>query len=207
MSLLWVNAWAHVFETLGQDDIEWYAVVTYEALINYHDVVVQELLEVVQSGMRRYHSRGRHLRRTALSNGQRSEMKNTRQYSQQHRRLPLRGNSNGSSKSPSSYLIPKKKNLSLWKECLSKKQCHHEVERLTKGVLPYFGFVSVRKNKILPLLSSPGTVTVSKEFGHVLFSSEGDALNKFRKSHEDMDNHIDYKPPLELISRMKDFQK
>mmetsp|Transcript_10332 Transcript_10332/g.18653 ORF Transcript_10332/g.18653 Transcript_10332/m.18653 type:complete len:208 (-) Transcript_10332:24-647(-) len=207
MSLLWVNAWAHVFETLGQDDIEWYAVVTYEALINYHDIVVQELLEVVQSGMRRYHSRGRHLRRTASSNGQRLEMKNTGQYSQLHRRLPLRGNSNGLSKSPNSYLTPKKENVSLWKKCLSKTQCHYEVERLTKGVLPYFGFVSVRKNKILPLSSYPGTVTVSKEFGHVLFSSEGVALNKFRQSREDMDSLINYKPPLELISRMKDFQK
>jgi hypothetical protein len=78
-----------------------------------------------------------------------------------------------------------------------------------------------------PLRKTPGTVTVSKEYGRVLFTSEGVALNKLRQesissssssTRDDTLNDeaaeqqqqppppqqlIDYVPTFELISKMK----
>ncbi|KAL7531363.1 hypothetical protein ACHAXR_003999 [Thalassiosira sp. AJA248-18] len=232
MSQIWTGIMTHVFELLAQGEIEWYAVVSYEALIQYHDVVVEELLEVVRSGMMRYQKKGRTLRRSA-SNGGNVEskivdvvMKTTRQSTQRpnHRRLPYSSISHPVSQSSSqtteslmSYLIPKESNVELWKECTEKSFCNKKLKRLTKEVLPFFGYVSMNPKNVgrngpqaaLPLSSSPMPVTVSKQFGHVLFSSEGNALGKFRLSREGTTADIgnDYKPPLELISRMKGLLK
>eukprot|EP00578_Thalassiosira_sp_NH16_P000691 CAMPEP_0181137604 /NCGR_PEP_ID=MMETSP1071-20121207/33791_1 /TAXON_ID=35127 /ORGANISM="Thalassiosira sp., Strain NH16" /LENGTH=462 /DNA_ID=CAMNT_0023224363 /DNA_START=246 /DNA_END=1634 /DNA_ORIENTATION=- len=215
MSVVWVNAWTHVFELLEEGKIDWYAVVTYEALVSHHDQVVKELLEVVRSGMDRHRSGGRNLKRSAYNNGNENAesiedvgMKDTRQsaYSQR-RRLNYRDYNEEPAWASSSiaHLIVKEPSIKYWKTCMSKTSCRHTVNRLTKDIFPHFGYVNVG-HRLDPLSSSPRPVTVSREFGRVLFSSEGDALNKFRQSRDDTagDRNIDYKPPLKLITRMKD---
>jgi len=203
MAWRWINAWSHVLETLQQGDIEWYAVVTYEALISNHDAVVQELLEVVRSGMRRYHSKGRVSKRTA-SDAQRSRTKNANQYSRLHRRLELHEEDKSNREVNTSYLAPKNRSVSLWERCLRIPNCDTLLRQQTEHIFPYLGYASVHNQKLGPLSSFPGTVTVSQEFGHVLYSSEGVALNKLRQSRKDIDNQIDYEPPSELISKMKE---
>jgi len=215
MSVVWVNAWTHVFELLEEGKIDWYAVVTYEALVSHHDQVVKELLEVVRSGMDRHRSGGRNLKRSAYNNGNENAesiedvgMKDTRQsaYSQR-RRLNYRDYNEEPAWASSSiaHLIVKEPSIKYWKTCMSKTSCRHTVNRLTKDIFPHFGYVNVG-HRLDPLSSSPRPVTVSREFGRVLFSSEGDALNKFRQSRDDTagDRNIEYKPPLKLITRMKD---
>lgn len=205
MGEMWANAWAHTFELLATDEIEWYAVVAYEALILDHDKVVEELLEVVRSGMQTI---GRNLRRTASSNGNTesktvdTDMKVTGPSTQQlHRRLEYRNNPKKIPKSPSAYLIPKKRSVDLWRKCIERLACSTTMNRLTKDVLPYFGYQS--NGRTLPFLSaSPSIVKVNREFGRILFSSEGVALNKFRQSRGSLST-IEYKPPLELIRKMR----
>ena len=48
MGVGWIDAWSHVFELLAKGKIKWYAVVTYEALVQCHDQVTKELIEVVR---------------------------------------------------------------------------------------------------------------------------------------------------------------
>lgn len=98
---------------------------------------------------------------------------------------------------------------------MEKDTCKRFLARLSKSILePFFGYVSLHDDDIdrpgvfaLPLLPSPGAVTVPKRSGHVLFSSEGAALSQLMKSHEGInkdDEHLDFRPPSKMISRMKD---
>jgi len=110
----------------------------------------------------------------------------------------------GDKKDAIMYLAPKKESIALWKECLGDDQCNTELERLTKEVFPFFGYVSVRQEEsgipleISSLSPVPGIVGVSKLFGRVLFSSEAGALQNVGKSQ------VNYKPPQQLISTLKD---
>ena len=204
MGLMWLDAFSHTFDLLAKNEIEWYAVVTYESLINYHDKVVDELMEVVRSGMRRYGSK------LLVDNDEKLR-----------RKLHLHD-----SKGPLSYLVPKDKSISVWRTCLREPVCQSLLEELTADVLPYFGFVNMnwtdadeateskgpdevnekalghqtndasdKGSEKIQLSSTPGLVTVSGEFGHVLFSSESDALNKDDKSVGD--------PTSKLVAKMK----
>jgi len=73
-----------------------------------------------------------------------------------------------------------------------------------------------RRKLFLDLSSSPGPVGVAKEFGHVLFSSEGAMLEKFRANKSggnDIDeefvahNYLGDLPPTELLQRMRGLMK
>ena len=211
MSYLWLSSWTHVFRAAREQKIEWYAVVTYEALISHHDQVVEELLEVVRSGMGRYPSRGRILLTTttkvaneegktkSANNGERKTSRfitNTTAAAAAaapHRRLELHGSKNKKQSSSNSYLIPKPSSIKLWEKCLGNAKCGQILTSLTKDVFPSLGY----ENHGHPLKTSPETVTVRKEYGRVLFTSEGDALNRLRQSE------YDYVPSFELVSMMK----
>jgi hypothetical protein len=248
MSYLWLHSWIHSFQALANQKIEWYAVVTYEALISYHDQVVEELLEVVRSGMDRYQNRdGRsslvmagtaatnddeeenaERRRSTSRNGDNniSRTRSTTTTNHHRRRLEMHGNKNTTqSSSANSYLVPKERSMKLWKQCLDRTICAQRLSRLTKDIFPDLGYVNEDDER--PLRKTPGTVTVSKEYGRVLFTSEGVALNKLRQesissssssTRDDTLNDeaaeqqqqppppqqlIDYVPTFELISKMK----
>ena len=246
MSYLWLHSWIHSFQALANQKIEWYAVVTYEALISYHDQVVEELLEVVRSGMDRYQNRdGRsslemagiaatnddeeenaERRRSTSRNGDNniSRTRSTTTTNHHRRRLEMHGNKNTTqSSSANSYLVPKERSMKLWKQCLDRTICAQRLSRLTKDIFPDLGYVNEDDGR--PLRKTPGTVTVSKEYGRVLFTSEGLALNKLRQEitsssssstrdgtlndeaaeqqQQPQQQLIDYVPTFELISKME----
>ncbi|KAL9189683.1 hypothetical protein ACHAXT_009358 [Thalassiosira profunda] len=201
---VWLEAYLHVLDLLARRDIQWYAVVTYEALVQYHDAVVEELLEVVRSGVARLKD-GRRL--NGVSNRRNGDT--TGQFARQRRRLPYHTGHASEKRSPVSYLVPEERSVRLWEECLLRRQCHEMIEQLTKDVLPHFGYVSVRQSNetgsgwyVSKSLSPfPGPVTVGKKFGRVLFTSEDAALNRLRQSGEN--GTVDYEPSPELISAME----
>ena len=199
MAYPWASAYRHVFHLLNEGKIEWYAVLTYEALLEYRDVVVEELMEVIRSGMKRFGLQSRRRLELHKKNGVK---KRAKLWSG----LP-----------PNSYLIPKSKSVELWRKCLERTQCRQLLTRLTKDVLPLFGYVSLNENDVslakrindghvksyAPLTIDPSPVTVTKEYGRVLFSSEGDALKLLRRSNgrsvED-DNEL----MLKILESLKD---
>ena len=202
MGEFWLSAYQHVFELVEQEKIEWYAILTYEALISYHDQVLDELMEVVHSGMKRYQTSGRNLKRNHATYYDRDT---ERSGLQRRRRLPYH---KGNSSSTLSYLTPNQMSSELWEKCYSKPLCRNQTDRLIKDIfLPYLGYEYVDHPNVHELLPSANAVTVKKGFGHVLFSSEGDSLyDKFSKARENdntTSNKIGYKPPSELISMMK----
>eukprot|EP00956_Cyclotella_meneghiniana_P006717 scaffold8949_cov75-Cyclotella_meneghiniana.AAC.2 len=194
MGLGWLDAWTHTLKVLASGEIEWYAVVTYEALVQYHEVVVKELLEVLRSGMRRL---GDDFQIDALT-------KPLETCGSNNRRLELHA-----SKSTVTYLTPKSKSISYWKTCNTDQKCNTFLKQLTSDIFPSLGYVDVTdsgKNKD-ELTSNPGSKGISRDFGHVLFSSEGDALKKFKESCENKENDqegIGYEPSMELIYAMKE---
>lgn len=188
MGLVWLDAWSHTLELLASGEIEWYAVVTYEALIQYHDKVVEELMQVVRNGMKRFGSK-------TVGEKQRTG-----------RRLHLHDSSD-----PLTYLVPKDNRIKTWETCMKDSICKDLLEDLTTDILPQFGYVNAGKDEgsnisnierfsdiltleddlwdvIIPdsnkdeaptsprLSSNPGTVTSSSKFSHVLFTSETQAL-------------------------------
>ena len=224
MSHLWLNSWTHAFEALADQKIEWYAVVTYEALISHHDQVVEELLEVVRSGMERFLNRRRlgSVMATVATNADHDTADktistlryvddDTRRRSSQ-RRLELHGNKgNITQSSPNSYLVPKPRSINLWKECLDQTKCNQILSRLTKDIFPHLGYVN---DDGRPIRKSPSTVTVRNEYGRVLFTSEGKSLNKLRQASragilkkKAATPHIDYVPSYDFISKMKEVLK
>lgn len=197
MQQVWLVAYNHVFKLLNQDMIDWYAVVSYESLIQYNDAVVQELIEVVRSGMRRYSDE----RRTLGKRENNLKSKSSEQRSTQ-RRLHMRKRDKSQK---GSFLIPKETSWKIWKECLKKRKCQQLTKHLTDTIYPYFGWVSVsREGEVYPLSSKPGLVTVDDGFDHVLFSSEGDALRELRHSRGNTvgAEYIGSKPPSDLIAEM-----
>jgi hypothetical protein len=244
MALPWLDAFTHTLDILSKNEIDWYAVVTYEALIHYHDQVVQELLEVVRSGMTRF--------------GSKTVMVRKQDQKSRHRRLHLHTLNATNFTGQLSYLLPKDGSISLWEKCLKAQSCSSLLKELTSDVFPHFGYVSMdwadlgeniledeeaeeedegyldvlhetstdntddyndktpvnqdSEERSSPQLSPyPGLVTVHKQFGHVLFSSEGDALRTLRKRVSDRDdpdeavesNAIGRNPAPELVSTMK----
>jgi hypothetical protein len=126
MGLLWLDAFTHTFDLLAKNEIEWYAVVTYEALIHYHDQVVEELVEIVRSGMKRCGSK-MIVEREGPS----------------RRRLHLHAfNTSNAVMGSLSYLVPKDMSISVWEACLKDKVCKSLLEDLTTDVLPHLGFVN-----------------------------------------------------------------
>lgn len=217
MSHLWLSSWLHAFQALAHQKIEWYAVVSYEALISHHDKVVDELLEIVRSGMRRFQNRrGRSLvmaaaavsdEHGAVSGKSMSRIvENDTGRRSSHRRLELHGNKNATRSSTNPYLVPKPRSIKFWNKCLKQTKCNQILTRLTKDIFPYLGY---ENNNGRPLRKTPGTVRVREDYGRVLFTSEGAALNKLRHSSLDMNMgaakkyYIDYVPTFELISKMK----
>lgn len=208
MGLGWLDAWSHTLEVLASGEIEWYAVVTYEALIQYHDVVVEELMEVVRSGMRRsggdFGSDADGRRVLSILSRDPPEPKTN------HRQLELHA-----SQSSLRYLQPKSRSITLWKACNVFKSCHTFLKQLSSDILPLFGYVDVtvksgaNKNE---LTTDPGPKVVSREFGHILFSSEGEALKRLRENrhakNEGDSRHnfvaLGDHPSSKLISTMKE---
>jgi hypothetical protein len=227
MSYGWAMAFHHVLELLNEGKVEWYAVVTYEALLEYRDVVVEELIEVVRSGIKRFGL-------ASIEKQQLNTISNNND-SRFRRQLHLHDASGGVNNKkranlwldlPSnSYLIPKRKSAELWRECLKRSRCYQVLTHLTTDVLPFFGYVSIRKSnaslvkrindgnatmsKTVPLTVDPSPVTVSKEFGRVLFSSEGDALQLLRQTYGNSEkneaegpDYIGHPPPTDLIVKI-----
>jgi len=197
MGLGWLDAWAHTLEVLASGEIEWYAVVPYEALVQYHEVVVREMLEVLRSGILR-------LGDDFQINGRAALTKPLETCGSNNRRLELHA-----SNSTVTFLTPKSASISLWKTCNTDQKCNTFLKQLTSDIFPSFGYVDVtdsgeHKDE---LTSNPGTKGISRDFGHVLFSSEGDALKKFKESCENKENDqegIGYEPSMELIHAMKE---
>lgn len=260
---VWLDAWSHTLGLLAEGKIEWFAVITYEALIQYQDQVVEELMEVVRSGHARLRKQSR---RRGLDMATPSSEFVDSLRSDNHRRLHLHsssvGKSNSVEDSPTSYLVPKQKSIDLWQKCLDNQNCRELLDRVTYDVLPYFGYESaddaeleneenedeelevnldeggendlyeaedveerrfmtrrrqqMRRKLTTSLSSSPGPVMVSKNFGHVLFSSEGDALRNLKLNRNenansnnddgtlDEQSYLGDLPPLELLTKMKD---
>lgn len=191
-------------EVLASGEIEWYAVVTYESLIQYHDVVVGELMEIVRSGMIRY---GKSEIDTGDVRRALAEFREAKQLSS-HRRLELHA-----SKSALEYLKPKSNSISLWKACNVYQSCHKFLEQLSSDILPLLGYVDVTTKAGKPenkLTTDPGSKGVTEKFGHVLFSSEPETLaalqKRLREDGDDLQNAIGTlggTPPGQLISAMK----
>lgn len=199
MSHGWAIAYHHVLELLIEGKVEWYAVLTFEALLEYREVVLEELMEVVRSGMKRFGLA------SMLTEQQLNNKNNSNKESRFRRQLHLRNvggvndrkrRANIWSELPSnSYLIPKMKSVELWRKCLQHDQCRKQFTHLSNDILPLFGYVSVKKSDAslvkrindgsvmsnVPLTIYPAPVTVSKKYGRVLFSSEDNALKLLRQ--------------------------
>ena len=228
MGPAWAMSYHHVLKLLNEGKVEWYAVVTYEALLQYRDVVVEELMEVVRSGMERFGVA------SSIATKQQPNMNVKNAERHFRRKLHLHGASgiNNPKKganmwlgAPSnSYLIPKSKSVKLWRTCLARSQCRQTLDRLTTDILPLFGYVSMQKsnaslvkkindgNETISITSTlrslPSIVAVAKEYGRVLFSSEGDALKllsqrngNFERDREGAE-YIGQSPPTDLIMKM-----
>jgi len=215
MSYGWLRVYHHVLKLLNEGKVEWYAVVTYEALLEYQDVVVEELMEVVRSGMKQF----------GLT--QQDVSANNTNDSRFRRQLHLRdanGINNPKKRAnlwlgePSnSFLIPKRKSVEQWRKCLAQSRCREVLERLTTDILPMFGYVSIQKNRAslverinhgneilsrnVPLTVDPSPVTVSKEYGRVLFSSQRNGIAG-RDRAEGLEHNVGQPPPTDLIVKM-----
>lgn len=209
----WAMAYHHVFKLLNEGKVEWYAVVTYEALLEYHDVVVEELMDIVRSGMKRFgvtqhnvsanHTDSRFLRRQLHLHE--SGINNPKKIDN----LWLGEASN-------SYLIPTIQRIKYWRKCLAQSRCREVLVSLTTDILPLFGYVSIQKSeaslverinhgnatssRTVPLSVDPSPVTVSKEYGRVLFSSQRNVISG--KDGAEGLEHIGQPPPNDLIVTM-----
>jgi len=68
------------------------------------------------------------------------------------------------------------------------------------GVLPHFGYVN---EDVDTLSSRPKKVVVSKDYGHVLFSSERNALERLRREEGDaLDTPVGSPPSQVLLRKM-----
>lgn len=133
-----------------------------------------------------------------VDGGAESSFGQQEQLAKVHRRLELRA-----AKDPVTFLIPKPEVVERWTKCLNAPGCYEMLDGLTTLVLPHFGYVSESEGgETLSML--PGTVTVPKEYGHVLYSSEGDALREFRKKngHDDAGRGVGGPVPRELVKKM-----
>ena len=181
----WAEAWAHTLSVLNREKNEgiWYAVLTYEALVQHTDQVMADLMEVVKKGLKRYG--GGHLLDQTGNETDYSKISHTLR-----RRLEYHSNS-GSNLSPSKGAVNK------WNECLKLSRCSTFLNQLTLDVLPQFGYVTANNTLDEPTLSSnPGTVVVSEDYGHVLFSSEGKTASG-----------LGDKPSIDLLSTMRRISK
>ena len=110
---IWLDSWNHVLT--GLSGVEWYAVVTYEALVLYHDQVVRELVEVVRSGVARYNGTSHHAAETG-----------------RHRKLNLHLTKDD----PATYLDLGKATTKNWERCCDDKKCLRTLESLTGSECP-----------------------------------------------------------------------
>lgn len=173
----WLDSWNHVLT--GLSGVEWYAVITYEALVLYHDQVVRELVEVVRSGVARYEGASHASAETI------------------RRKLHLHRTKDD----PAAYLDLGKTIRLNWKRCCDDKKCLQTLQSLTEGVLPHFGYVN---EGVGTLSSRPKTVVVSKDYGRVLFSSEGSALKRLRGAEgEAPDASAGSRPSQALLRKMR----
>jgi len=115
----WIEDWSHTFSVLRNKGI-WYAVLTYEALVQYTDQVMSDLIEVVKQGLKRYG--GGHLFGTDYS----------KISHDLHRRLMYRNKLSEAA----SYLSPKKVAITNWNQCLKLSRCSAVLKQLTLDVLP-----------------------------------------------------------------------
>jgi hypothetical protein len=116
------------------------------------------------------------------------------------------------STSTASYLKPKSSSISLWKSCNIISSCGKLLTMMSSDVLPMFGYVDAELNTSQEkgenkLSSVPGPKGVSKKYGHVLFSSEGEALQRIRGKHGSGDESLGHSlgdhPPKAVMSAMK----
>ena len=93
-------------------------------------------------------------------------------------------------------------------KCLKISHCNAVLEGLTLDILPHFGYVTNGQGVKKPSVP-PGSVAVSESYGHVLFSSEGTALQQAQHGHTADDNalHIGHQPPMDLIQKINDLLK
>ncbi len=104
----WVDVWAYVLEILANNQVESFAIVKYEALVEDHDEISHQLSTLIQDECG-----------ISVENNQTTKGRIRR------RRLHLRfGNS-------SEYLVPSKLTLRRWKKCEENQVCHELMDKLT----------------------------------------------------------------------------
>lgn len=218
----WAMAYHHVLKLLNEGKVEWYALVSYEALLEYRDVVVEELMEVVRSGMKRFGVT------SSFATQQEPNMYAFRRQLHLHGASginPKKGGNLWLAAPSNSYLTPPQKSVERWRTCLAQSRCRQILDSLTTDIFPLFGYVSIQKSnaslvnrinagndtisKNAPLAVDPSIVTVAKEYGRVLFSSESDALKLLRKRNGSSERdraegpeYIGQSPPTDLIVKM-----
>ena len=121
------------------------------------DEVVEELMEVVKSGMRRYHSNGLSSEKSASNFGNAESKSTNTKTADGRRRLHLRDPKKKTSSN--SYLIPKERSMKLWSKCMEKDTCKRFLAWLSTSILePFFGYVSVHDDGMMTILIVLGSL-------------------------------------------------
>lgn len=107
----WLDVWTHVLDLLANDQVESYAIVTYESLVDYTGDIGKEMMDIIQHD-------NSHTFDPILG-----------------RRLHFH-----SAKNTSKYLRPTRKMVDRWKQCLTREPCHDLLEDLNNDVFPYMGY-------------------------------------------------------------------
>lgn len=169
--------------------------------MEHHDQVVQELMEVIRSGTSRLgHDRVFNNDGPDASKAGWDTSKTTSDLgTTSHRRLELR-----TSGSPTSHLDLSEEVTDQWNKCLKQRGCNATLNSVSSEILPSLGYRQ-RDREGGQLTSLPGIVTVSREFGHVLFSSEGGALQGYRRTQQGFapDDDLGNPPSPELVAKME----
>ena len=117
--LIWLDSWVHTLGLLADGQIDSYAVVTYESIVLYKDVISNDLLEVIQQhNVTKYKSKS-----------------NTARHYQ--RRLELH-----KGKDSSKYLEQGKPSIFFWNRCLKQEKCKRLFQDINKYVFSHMGYYS-----------------------------------------------------------------
>mmetsp|Transcript_30374 Transcript_30374/g.64057 ORF Transcript_30374/g.64057 Transcript_30374/m.64057 type:complete len:526 (+) Transcript_30374:216-1793(+) len=194
----WLSSWTHVLDGLAEEQVDWYAVVTYEALVQYRDRVVEELAEVLRSGMTRHGIELGDKMSREINEGVARALRSVDQDKRTaNRRLHLHN-------SDKDYLKPIESIIERWNTCLDSADCGNLLRTLSSEILPSFGYVSEGSET---LSETPGKVTTKDAYGHVLFSSEGGALKALREKRQlktEAGSNVGYRPSRKLLDKMNE---
>ena len=145
----WLDALAHVLDSLSE--LESFAIVSYESLVQYHDQMKEELLEVIHSATLRHRTSDDDLNLSRSARRRNLYFHNTQK----------------------SYLGLTDEAKRKWKKCISHSKCMRLYQEMGE-IFTSFGYGDDDDAKKEP------HVIHSPNFGGVLFSSEGDALKRLR---------------------------